>query len=40
MAVRKIAHPSIDDRKATGLAARDQAQLSGHAKWRSCSGPA
>ena len=33
MAVRKIAHPSIDDRKATGLAARDQAQLSGHAKW-------
>jgi uncharacterized protein (DUF2252 family) len=33
MAVRKIAHPSIDDRKATGLAARDRAQLSGHATW-------
>jgi uncharacterized protein (DUF2252 family) len=33
MAVRKIAHPSIDDRKAMGLAARDQAQLSGHTKW-------
>ena len=34
MAVRKIAHPSIDDRKAKGLEARDQAQLSGHMKWR------
>ncbi|HEY2307209.1 MAG TPA: DUF2252 family protein [Streptosporangiaceae bacterium] len=34
MAVRRIAHPSIDDRKARGLEARDQAQLSGHAKWR------
>jgi uncharacterized protein (DUF2252 family) len=34
MAVRKIAHPSIDDREAMGLAARDQAQLSGHTKWR------
>jgi uncharacterized protein (DUF2252 family) len=33
MAVRKIAHPSIDDRKAKGLEARDQAQLSGHTKW-------
>jgi uncharacterized protein (DUF2252 family) len=33
MAVRKIAHPSIDDRKVMGSAARDQAQLSGHAKW-------
>ncbi len=34
MAVRRIAHPSIDDRKAKGLEARDQAQLSGHTKWR------
>ena len=33
MAVRKIAHPSIDDRKAMGLEARDQAKLSGHTKW-------
>ncbi len=34
MAVRKIAHPSIDDRKAKGLEARDRTALSGHAKWR------
>src|SRR5215468_12046895 len=34
MAVRKIAHPSIDDRKAKGLEARDQATLSSHTKWR------
>src|SRR5436190_10908170 len=34
MAVRKIAHPSIDDRKARGLEARDRAALSGHTKWR------
>ena len=33
MAVRKVAHPSIEDRKAAGLAARDRAQLSGHAGW-------
>ncbi len=33
MAVQKIAHPSIDDRKARGLECRDQAQLSGHTKW-------
>jgi hypothetical protein len=38
MAVRKIAHPSIDDRKAKGLEARDRAQLSGHAKWRPAGG--
>jgi hypothetical protein len=30
MAVRKIAHPSIHDRKAKGLEARDQAPLPGH----------
>ena len=34
MAVRKIAHPSVDDRKAKGLEARDRAALSSHAKWR------
>src|SRR5689334_12147744 len=34
MAVRKIAHLSVEDRKAKGLEARDRAQLSGHAKWR------
>ena len=34
MAVRKIAHPSIDDRKAQGVGARDRAALSSHTKWR------
>jgi uncharacterized protein (DUF2252 family) len=34
MAVRKIAHPSVDDRKAKGLAARDRAAPSSHTKWR------
>jgi len=34
MAVRKIAHPSIDDRRAKGLEARDRAPLSSHTKWR------
>jgi uncharacterized protein (DUF2252 family) len=34
MAVRKIAHPSIDDRKAKGLEARNRAALSSHTKWR------
>ncbi len=34
MAVRKIAHPSIEDRKAKGLEARDGAALSSHTKWR------
>ena len=33
MAVQKIAHPSIDERKAMGLKARDRAPLSGHAGW-------
>jgi uncharacterized protein (DUF2252 family) len=36
MAVRKVAHPSLDERKATGMEARDQAPLSSHTKW----GPA
>ena len=34
MAVRKIAHLSIDDRKAKGVEARDRAALSSHTKWR------
>ena len=34
MAVRKIAHPSVDDRKAKGLEARDRTPPSSHAKWR------
>jgi uncharacterized protein (DUF2252 family) len=34
MAVRKIAHPSVDDRRAKGLEARDRAPLSSHTKWR------
>jgi uncharacterized protein (DUF2252 family) len=33
MAVRKVAHPSVDDRKAEGLEARDRASLSSHTKW-------
>jgi uncharacterized protein (DUF2252 family) len=38
MAVRKIAHPSIDDRKARGMEARDRAPLSSHTKWRPAAG--
>src|SRR5438552_17747171 len=34
MAVRKITHPSVDDRKARGLEARDRTSPSSHAKWR------
>jgi uncharacterized protein (DUF2252 family) len=34
MAVRKNAHPSVDDRRAKGLEARDRAPLSSHTKWR------
>ena len=33
MVTRKVAHPSIDERKAKGLEARDQAALSSHTKW-------
>src|SRR5262252_514388 len=33
VAVRKIAHPTIDDRQAKGLEARDRASLSSHTKW-------
>ena len=33
MAVRKIAHPSIEQRKAMGVEARDRASLSDHTGW-------
>ena len=36
MAVRKMAHPSIDERKAAGLQARDKVPVSSHTTW----GPA
>ena len=36
MAVRKMAHPSIDERKAAGLETRDKVPVPGHTKW----GPA
>jgi uncharacterized protein (DUF2252 family) len=32
--VRKITHPSVDDREAKGLEARNRAPLSSHTKWR------
>ena len=31
--MRKIAHPSVEDREARGLEARDRAALSSHTKW-------
>ena len=34
MAVEKITHPSIDERKAKGREARDRTPPSSHAKWR------
>ena len=34
MAVQEIAHPSVEDREAEGLEARDRAELSSHTKWR------
>ena len=33
MAVRTIAHPSVDDRRAQGLAARDRTPPSSHSGW-------
>ena len=38
MAVRKIAHPSVEDRRAKGLEARDRAALASHTKWRPAAG--
>src|SRR6478735_947319 len=34
VAVREIAHPSIDERKARGLEARDRTPVSSHTQWR------
>src|SRR6201987_1544130 len=34
MAVQRVAHPSIDERKAMGQQARDRTPPSSHAKWR------
>jgi uncharacterized protein (DUF2252 family) len=34
VAVREIAHPSIDERNARGLEARDRTPVSSHRKWR------
>jgi uncharacterized protein (DUF2252 family) len=34
MVVRKVPHPSIDERKAKGVQARNQARLSSHTKWQ------
>jgi uncharacterized protein (DUF2252 family) len=34
MAVRKIAHPSVDDREAKGLETRGRVPLSSHTKWK------
>src|SRR5262252_1993579 len=31
---QKIAHPSVEERQAKGLEARDRTALSGHAKWK------
>src|SRR5690349_22001049 len=33
MAVRKVAHPSVDDRMATGAQARERTPPTGHAGW-------
>src|SRR5260370_22862480 len=33
MTARKIAHPSVDDRKAMGFGARERAPLSSHTNW-------
>jgi len=33
MAVRRIAHPSIDERRSKGLEARDRTSVSSHTKW-------
>ena len=38
MAVKKIAHPTIDERKAVGSQARDQTPPSSHAGWKPAAG--
>jgi len=37
MAVKRVAHPSVDDRRARGLEARDNAPLSSHTGWAPAS---
>ena len=34
MAVRRVAHLSIDEREALGLEARDRTPVSSHTRWR------
>ena len=38
MAVKRVAHPSVDDRRARGLEARDRAPLSSHTPWAAAAG--
>src|SRR4249919_4371166 len=38
MAVKRVAHPSVDDRRARGLEARDRAPLSSHTGWAPATG--
>src|SRR5262252_2884234 len=38
MAVQKIAHPSIDERKVSGEEARARTPLSSHSKWKPAEG--
>src|SRR6185295_4684065 len=37
MAVKRVAHPSVDDRRARGLEARDNAPPSSHTEWAPAS---
>jgi uncharacterized protein (DUF2252 family) len=37
MAVKRVAHPSVEDRRARGLEARDRAPLSSHTGWAPAS---
>jgi uncharacterized protein (DUF2252 family) len=37
MATEQIAHPSVDEREAKGLGARDRAELSSHTKWKAAA---
>jgi len=37
MAPRKVPHPTVSDRKAMGLEARDRAALSSHTKWKAAA---
>jgi hypothetical protein len=38
MAVRTVAHPTVDDRRGQGKTARDQTAPSSHAGWAPASG--